>query len=221
MSKQRASLGSDPLTGLDWNQRYAEEHTPWDQQGVTWGLQSLMDEGRWPLRPPTRIFVPGCGRGYDVVRLAQLGYQVVGADYAPLAIEACEAMCAEAGVTDRVELFCADLFALDDLGDESFDAVYEHTCYCAVHPSQRSALLDLYDRVLAPGGLFLGLMFPVCHREGGPPYAVLPEELRAAFAQRGYRAEAEFWPARSRDRRRGKEKWFWFRKQGGSGSTRG
>ena len=214
MSKQRASIGLDPLTGLDWNQRYEDEHTPWDQEGVTWGLQSLMDEGRWPLEPPARIFVPGCGRGYDVVSLAQTGHRMLGVDYAPLAIEACEAMSAEAGVSDLVELVCADLFTLADLGDESFDAVFEHTCYCAIHPSQRTELLDLYDRVLRPGGLVLGLMFPVCHREGGPPYAVLPEDLREEFAARGYSAVAEFWPARSRDRRRGKEKWFWFRKEG-------
>ncbi len=212
MTKERAPSGADPLTGLDWNQRYEEEHTPWDQGGMTWGLASLLEEGRWPLEAPARIFVPGCGRGYDIVGLAQLGFEMHGVDYAPLAIEACRKMGAVAGVSDRVRLDCADLFDLPEVPDQSFDAVLEHTCYCAVHPSQRPALMDLYDRVLRPGGLFLGLMFPVRERAGGPPYSVQPGPFTQDFLRRGYHPMAEFWPARSQDRRRGKEKWFWFQK---------
>ena len=214
MSKERASPGADPLTGLDWNRRYEEERTPWDQAGMTWGLASLLAEGRFPLQPPARIFVPGCGRGYDIVGLAECGFTLQGVDYARLAIEACEQMAQEAEVDEQVELLCSDLFDLPDLPEAAFDAVFEHTCYCAIHPSQRPALMDLYDRALKPGGLFLGLMFPVRRREGGPPYSVQPEALTRDFVARGYSLEAEFWPARSRDRRRGKEKWFWFRKGG-------
>ncbi len=61
-----------------------------------------------------------------------------------------------------------------------FDYVAEHTCFCAIHPSQRAAYQRSIAAMLKPGGRFLGIFWE--HDEiDGPPYSTNEAEIRALF----------------------------------------
>lgn len=84
----------------------------------------------------------------------------------------------------QADLFDAAALAAAGLKPGSLDGVVEHTCFCAIDPSQREAYRDTVMRLLRPGGWLLGLFF--CHnREGGPPYGSNPDELAQQWAESG------------------------------------
>lgn len=79
--------------GDKWAALWREAYTPWDRGGPSLALADLLRD-KPELFPPhhrgaTRrktALVPGCGRGYDVLLLAALGYDVVGLDYSAVAV---------------------------------------------------------------------------------------------------------------------------------------
>jgi hypothetical protein len=64
----------------------------------------------------------------------------------------------------------------------AFDAVVEHTCFCALHPSQWPDYVVTVAELLRPGGTLFGAFL---HFDGGgPPFGTTPAELRAMFGAR-------------------------------------
>jgi SAM-dependent methyltransferase len=137
---------------------------------------------------PCRIAVPGCGRGWEVAELARRGFDVVGLDYTPAAVEAARANCARQGVA--AEIIQADVLSFAP--QRAFDAIYEQTCLCALHPEHWQAYAAQLHAWLRPGGglyaAFMQTPRPAALEEGlieGPPYhcdinamrALLPERL--------------------------------------------
>jgi methyl halide transferase len=174
---------------VPWDQRYREGADSWELGRPAPPLeQFLQTDPRHPL-PPGRVLVPGCGRGHEAALLAELGFTAIGLDFSAEAI----ARAQELHGADRWHLrwLQADLFdatALEAAGIEpgSLQGVLEHTCFCAINPSQRPAYLEAVMRLLAPGGWLLGLFW--CHsRPGGPPWgsdaAELEQQLTAAGLQ--------------------------------------
>ena len=66
-----------------------------------------------------------CHFGLDTLAFARAGAQVTGLDFSPAAIDAARAVAQRAGLADRAEFTCANVYdALDTLGRERFDVVY-------------------------------------------------------------------------------------------------
>ncbi len=134
----------------------------WEQQGFA----------------PGAMLVPGCGSAADAVHYAQLGCSVTAVDIADQAIARAKARAAEHDVA--LEIHQGDVCALPEGWTARFDYVLEHTCYCAISPDARDGYVAEMARVLKPGGWFLGLFFH--HgQEGGPPWHISEEDLRARF----------------------------------------
>jgi methyl halide transferase len=153
-----------------WQQRFEQGQTPWDRGAPGPQLQRWIDEGG--IAPGQRIAVPGCGSGHDVLALAQAGCQVIGLDYAIAAATLTRERLAAAHARATVEQ--ADV--LHWLPDAPLDAVYEQTCWCALHPEHWQAYAAQLQAWIAPGGALL-LMAMQCRRDGaaqgrieGPPY---------------------------------------------------
>jgi methyl halide transferase len=95
-----------------------------------------------------------------------------------------------------------------------FDAVMEHTCFCAIDVSRRAEYVDTVFHALRPGGVLFGLFY--AHgKEGGPPFDTSEAEIHELFAphfhlQRLQRAPDSF------EARAGKELEFVFRVLGDS-----
>ncbi|MDE2371075.1 MAG: methyltransferase domain-containing protein [Burkholderiales bacterium] len=169
-----------------WQQRFEAGQTPWDRGGASTQLLAWLDAG---VLTPCRIAVPGCGAGWEVAELARRGFDVVGLDYTPAAVERTRALCAARGVA--VEVLQADV--LRYLPDRPFDAIYEQTCLCALHPDQWTAYAAQIARWLRPQGtlwaLFMQRLRPEAMERGvieGPPYHCDINAMRALFTDAGW-----------------------------------
>ncbi len=165
-----------------WEQRFAAGDTPWDRGAVNPQLASWLESGA--LRP-CRIFVPGCGSGYEVAALAAAGFEVTALDYAPIAITRTRQQLAAA--KQSATLVEAD--ALTWRPSQPFDAVYEQTCLCALYPDQWRDYADQLHGWIMPGGLMYAL-FVQYPRPGaaegaiqGPPYHCDINAMRALFPE--------------------------------------
>ncbi len=157
-----------------WSTRYRKGEDGWEKGVAAPPLLRLARR-----LPPGRVAVPGCGRGHEVLALAALGWEAVGFDFAPEAIRAARRLARGAQGKPRFEQ--ADLFRLPARHRGAFDAVLEHTCFCAVDPSRREEYVAAVRGLLKPGGLLLGLFY--AHgRPGGPPFSVTPGEIRRLFS---------------------------------------
>lgn len=162
---------------VNWENRYREGDTPWEKGAPAPPLRA------WLSRNSVHgdVLVPGCGIGEDSRLLAAQGARVTGLDIAASAVNRARGIHPVASETYRLGDICdlpPDLHA-------AFDWVFEHTCFCAIHPSLREAYVRGVYAALRPGGRLLGLFYP---RTGnppgeGPPYPATPEELDEWFAR--------------------------------------
>ena len=163
----------------DWEDQYRRGETPWEKGAPSPGLADFL-----ALEPVHgRVLVPGCGLGHDVRALAGTADEVFGIDIAPSAVAAARAV-PPVG-RERYEL--ADLFALPSSWHGSFDWVWEHTCFCAIHPSQRAAYVEAVAGALRPGGRLLAIFYLDPGNDSpdeGPPFEVSIAELDRLFLPR-------------------------------------
>ena len=160
---------------MDWNRRYIEGDTPWDKGDSHPALG--IEVARSALAG--RVLVPGCGTGHDVRALAAQGMDVTGLDIAPLALEKARAH----PRVGREEYVLGDLFAFPTGFENSFDGVFEHTCFCAINPAQRADYVNVVSSVLKPGGRLLAVFFLDPGHDGdGPPFGCTTEEIAGLFA---------------------------------------
>lgn len=164
------------LSATAWEQRYQAGRTGWDLGQPAPALQQWIVHQAQPGQ--ASAIVLGAGRGYDALLFARHGFEVTAVDFAPSAIAAL-AQQAEAAQLP-LSLRQQDIFTLvPDLAGQ-FDYVVEHTCFCALDPSLRSAYAQLVADLLTPGGELVGVFF-THNRQGGPPFGITPGDLQAIF----------------------------------------
>jgi methyl halide transferase len=165
-----------------WQERFERGQTPWDRAGVNPQLEDWLAGG---ALSPCRILVPGCGSGYEVVALAQLGFDVTGLDYAPAAIGRAQTALDAAGA--NALLVKGDVLSWQP--DCPFDAIYEQTCLCALHPDDWRSYADRLWSWLQPKGRFFALFVQYLRpsvADGsivGPPYHCDITAMRALFPE--------------------------------------
>jgi methyl halide transferase len=164
------------LTPEGWEQRYQSGDDPWDLGYPTPPLSNLLDSAQAP--PPGRMAALGIGSGLDALRFAAAGFDVVGFDFAPSAIARARQNAATQGL--NVEFVQQDIFALPPEWHHSFDYVLEHTCFCAIDPTLRSAYVQVVRQLLRPEGKLIALFF-THDRDGGPPFGVTAQAIRDYF----------------------------------------
>jgi len=158
---------------------------------------------------PGRMLVVCAGRGHDAREFARHGYQVTAVDFSPFAAQEMNRL-ADPGTP--MEILQQDLFTLPHKLDRQFDYVLEYTCYCAIDPQRRAEFVDLVDRLLRPGGIYISLAFPLTQKQGGPPFAVTVSELLQLFQERGFKLIDREQPSGSVPARRGAEELLMFQK---------
>ncbi len=160
----------------DWQKHYETGDMGWDLGQVAPPFVRLWDEKK--LVPGTTL-IPGCGRGHEVLFLAQNGFQVTGVDFSPGAVDALTRSLQEKGL--QAEVLHQDFFELEDQHDSKYDLMLEQTFFCAIHPSQRSRYVETAARILKPNGL-LAALFYATGEEGGPPYDTTAADIRHHFS---------------------------------------
>jgi methyl halide transferase len=171
-----------------WQSRFETGQTSWDRGDVSPQFRAWLEAGA--LRP-SRICVPGCGSGWEVAELTRHGFEATGIDYAPAAVDRTRSLLERHHLAAHVEQ--ADVLTWRP--GRPFDAIYEQTCLCALHPDHWVAYAGQLHSWLRPAGT-LWAMFMQAPRPGaadglveGPPYHCDVHAMRALFP-----AERWEWP---------------------------
>jgi SAM-dependent methyltransferase len=163
-----------------WQDRFEKGQTNWDRGGVSPQLRSWLDTG---ALSPSRICVPGCGSGWEVAELARHGFDVTGVDYTPAAVERARASLERRELMGRVE----QANVLTWCPEQPFDAIYEQTCLCALHPDHWAAYARQLHAWLRPAGTLWAMFMQTLAagaaegRIEGPPYHCDIHAMRALF----------------------------------------
>ncbi|MBL4774763.1 MAG: methyltransferase domain-containing protein [Mariprofundus sp.] len=169
---------------LDWEALYQNNDTGWDRGGVSPALQIWLRNGA--LEQRSRVLIPGCGRGHEVVALAKQDFDVTGIDIAPTAIACLKQTLASEKV--KATALLNDLFTYQP--EQSFDVVYEQTCLCAIDPEQRAAYVQQLRIWLRPGGTLLLSMMQT-GETGGPPYHCDWIDMQGLFPSQHWQWQAD------------------------------
>ncbi|MBG7607987.1 MAG: methyltransferase domain-containing protein [Verrucomicrobia bacterium] len=188
----------------DWNNRYLSGDTPWEKGAPAPPLLELLGKTGDDIWGGGTILVPGCGTGHDVRALASKGQGVLGLDLAQQAVEKARSFPA----VGNEEYALGDFFDPEWQEGKSFSAIWEHTCYCAIHPTRRPDYAEATAALVEPGGHLIGVFFLTPNKPGeedqGPPFSSDIEELDARFDPWFYRVDS--WvPERAYPGREGQE----------------
>ncbi|MEB3245398.1 MAG: methyltransferase domain-containing protein [Vampirovibrionales bacterium] len=179
MNELAGELAHEGLTQADWQTRYCTQNTPWDLNQPARAFEALATQGwfsgRLNLPDSVQVLVPGCGRGHDAACFARAGHQVTGLDFSAEAIAQ-----AQQQYGSHARFVVADAFDETALPPASFDAVIEHTFFCAIEPTHHAAYLQAVLRWLKPGGRLYGI-FWLHGKPGGPPFSTTLEALQTLF----------------------------------------
>ncbi|MGZ5056228.1 MAG: thiopurine S-methyltransferase [Methylobacter sp.] len=170
-----------------WHQRWQQNQIGFHSDEINRHLQQ-----QWPklgIEPNSRVFVPMCGKSNDMLWLLAQGYQVVGVELSPLAVEA---FFSDNGLqpaqrqqgnfviseSDRVQILCGDFFALRTAELGKIDAVYDRASLVALPQDMRIDYASHLSALLTPGAKMLLVAFDYPqHEMPGPPFSVQAEEV--------------------------------------------
>lgn len=105
----------------------------------------------------------GCGAGPNLVWLAEKGIQVSGVDIAPTALELAKRNLESHGLGDRIGKLVEGSVGEVDLPDESLDGAIESCVFQHLPREQREQAFREVDRIVKPGGVFVGHMLEQQH----------------------------------------------------------
>jgi len=163
--------------------------------------------------------VPGCGRGYDLVTFAKLGYAASGVEISETAAKAAEDYLAEQDCSPgSTSMIAGDYLAASggaDVKPGSADVIYDYTFFCAMQIDDRGELAAAHARALKPSGRLVTLQFPMA-KEGdesvswtsGPPFPLTHAIYTEHLGKAGFKCllEEDVPASRSHPGRGGKER---------------
>jgi SAM-dependent methyltransferase len=158
---------------------YRVGYTPWEHPGEAWTAslaQRLDREQAERERPLGRALDVGCGRGQHVPELVRRGWEVVGIDYAPRAIDAARrrgiagASFVVGDVTD---------LRVGDMG--SFDFFLDVGCFQHFDAAQRAGAGRGITAVANSGATLLMMAFSRPTPIGSFVTGTSPDDVQAAF----------------------------------------
>lgn len=181
------------LTGPNenWLQRWVDNNIGWHHEEYNPHLLNHWQV--FDLPEGALILVPLCGKSRDMAWLAEQDYRVRGIELSPLAVESFfteqglqpereqvgDYECWSAG---PYEIFCGDIFDLEQLDNSKVAAVYDRASLVALSPVQRMHYGQLMKRVLPDKcPILLVAMDYSQHEMSGPPYSVSETEVRTLF----------------------------------------
>lgn len=179
--------------------RYRIGKPPWDS-GIT--PPEVIEQVEHSGMKPGRALDLGCGTGTNSIYLARRGFETVGVDFSPNAIENARAKARRAGV--EINFYINDVTRLDFLR-EPFDLVLDIGCFHALDPAARERYADNLLRLTCPGAVYM--LYAFGPRSGrfkgfGATQAEVRKLYGTSFALRRFKPGADHGDATSA--------WYWF-----------
>ena len=148
-----------------WNESYASGQLPWDTGQPEPLLVQFVTSGAVAPGPTLEI---GAGTGTNAIWMAERGFDVLGVDISPLAVESAHAKMEGRALRCR---FAAWDFLAAPPPDGPFQFVFDRGCFHVFdEPGERERFAAQVAASLAPGGLWLSLIGST----EGPPRDVGP-----------------------------------------------
>jgi methyl halide transferase len=163
-------------TQKDWQRHYDEDDLGWDLGQVAPPFANLFES---KTIFPGKTLVPGCGRGHEVIFLAENGFEVTAVDFSLGAINHLKTTVQERKL--KCEILHMNFFEMDTVHNEAFDLVIEQTFFCAISPEQRTSYVSTVARALKQSGMLVGLFYHT-KDEGGPPFNTTREDIVKHFS---------------------------------------
>ena len=123
----------------------------------------------------SKVLDIGCGTGEHTILLTRLGYDVLGIDFSPHAVEQARASAAEKGVDARFEV--ADAMNLGS--DPGYQTVVDSALFHIFDDADRARYVSSLHTAALPGGLVHVLALSDAGRGFGPQ--VSETDIREAF----------------------------------------
>jgi len=158
-----------------WETRYRSNQANWDLGTSTPVFKEMLEKKL--IGDSGKIAILGCGKGHDALLFDEHEYLVTAIDFAPSALAALRKQAKKSNVF--IETLQIDIFNLPGKLLHKFDYILEYVTYCAIDPGRRKEYIDNVSRLLKPGGILIGLFFPIDSREGGPPFSVDIAEIKS------------------------------------------
>jgi SAM-dependent methyltransferase len=124
----------------------------------------------------SKVLDIGCGTGEHTILLTRLGYDVLGVDFAPHAVEQARANAAEQRVNARFEV--AD--AMNLAAEPGYQTIVDSALFHIFDDADRVRYVSSLHTAVRPGGLVHVLALSDAGRGFGPQ--VSEDEIRDAFA---------------------------------------
>ena len=151
----------------DWNEDYARaEKPPWDSGEPDPILVAFIAAGG---AKPGRALDVGCGTGTNALYLAERGFEVLGVDISPRAVE--QANVKAKGRPGRHRFLVHDFLA-GSVPGAPFDFVFDRGCFHVFDtPEERARYARQVASALGPAGIWLSLIGSTegPPRDMGPP----------------------------------------------------
>ena len=137
-------------------------------------IEELLSWGQAP-QTVSRFLDAGCGVGGSSRYLALRHPEAtgLGLTLSPVQAQNGARYNEEAGVGDRLEIRAQDVYAIDSELNNSFDLIW--SMESAEHMKDKQALMDLFYRLLRPGGKLV--MATWCHREEPPALTTADQKV--------------------------------------------
>jgi SAM-dependent methyltransferase len=149
-----------------WNESYAAGQLPWDTREPEPLLVEFVTSGGVT---PARTLEIGSGTGTNAIWLAERGFDVLGVDVSPLAVERAYAKLEGRPLGCR---FATLDFLTAPPPDGPFQFAFDRGCFHVFdEPGERQRFAAQVAAALAPGGVWLSLIGSTegPQREVGPP----------------------------------------------------
>ncbi len=174
-----------------WHQRWEQNQIGFHSHEINPHLQRF-----WPtlaVNTGSRVFVPLCGKSNDMLWLLAQGYQVVGVELSPKAVNA---FFADNNLhptvrhqgdfliheIDGLQIICGDFFKLSPADVGHIDAVYDRAALVALPPDMRLNYVFHLASLLEPDQQILLLTFEYPqHEMPGPPFSVPSNEIEMLY----------------------------------------
>ena len=174
----------------EWLDRWENGQTGWHETSGNSALRKF-----WPrLKAGSRVLVPLCGKSLDLLWLAEQGCDVTGVELSELAARAFfdeTGICFEVDARDgllwfqapqyRLRVVCGDYFRFSDA---PYDALYDRAALVALPSGLRPVYVEHTKTLLKADAAQLLITLEYDQSKvNGPPFSVLPEEVRAHWPQ--------------------------------------
>jgi len=159
-------LNSEYMAHPSWNESYASGQLPWDTGDPEPLLVDFVTSGGVAPGPTLEI---GAGTGTNSIWMAERGFDVLGVDVAPLAIERAQGKIGGRDLRCRFAVW--DILAAAPAGGP-FQFVFDRGCFHVFDEAdQRERFAAQVAAALAPGGMWLSL---IGSTEGPPREVGMP-----------------------------------------------